>query len=186
MRMLIAIALLGAQALHAQNLVTNPDFDTSIEQWQLSGIGTISHVADDGAPAPGALRLDRPDEARGNSTLVLSACIPVDKGMHFDLIGNIKLIEGSSANISAIGYSDAGCSTVIGTVGPVLTTSTADGTWQAFSATDFVLPDNVGSIIVRLSAGVGFPETLIAALFDHVGFGPTGSVPVTLQSFRID
>lgn len=189
MRLSIGIVLLCAHAAHAQNLVPNPDFDTGVEPWQMvpGAIGTVTHVPDDGSPAPGALRLERPDESnRGSSTAAISACMPVDADTRFDLIGSVKLVVGNSASVQVTGYSSVDCSGSIVSFDPVLSTQAADGLWHSFSATDFPLPDTVGSVVVRLNSGVAFPATQSVALFDHIGFGPTGSVPVTLQSFRID
>lgn len=189
MRILTAsMAAIASCALpvQAQNLVSNPEFDSGIESWELraAGVGTIVHVADDGSPEAGSLRLDRADETRGNSTSAWSECIVVDPAVRYDLMGNVKPVLGP-ATVFLVTFGDDLCVDTLGSA-EFLTWDTPDAEWHALEASDFALPGNVGGVRVQLMIGATFPETLAGALFDHIGFGPTGSVPVTLQSYSVD
>lgn len=192
MRRLAALAtalLLRVPAADAENLVPNPDFDAGIDHWSLLGNpsgATISYVADDGSPAPGALRIDRPDQNRGNSTTAVSDCIVVDPSIHYDLMVSVKVLTGAVGYAYLSVFSDAQCGEPIGPAVQVLQWDGADAIWHELEALDFALPDATASLRIAVSVGVPYPETLSAVLFDHVGLGPTGTVPVTLQTFVVD
>jgi hypothetical protein len=186
MRRLAVLFLLGASIAQAQNLVQNPDFDTGTEHWEPASNATISWVADDGSPEPGSMRFNV-SVARGTSTSVASDdCIAVDPSIHYDLLGAFKLIAGSYVQLFFYTFGDAACTEAAEFGDPSISVTTADGAWHDAMVSDFALAPDVGSVQVVLAVGVPYPETEAAAMVDHIGFGPTGSVPVTLQSFDVD
>jgi hypothetical protein len=76
-------------------------------------------------------------------------------------------------------YSDAACETPID---PVSTASVdANGEWQELALTDTALPDGTLSARVVLYASLGSDDSVGDALFDHVAFGPTGTVPYAVD-----
>jgi hypothetical protein len=131
------------------------------------------------------LRLDRP-ETRGTSTSIVSDCIAVDQTMHYDLKANMQLVIGGGASVFLSFYSGTSCTAPIAGDAPYLHFTVVDGNWHPAAANDFAMPVGAVGVRVNLGTGVAYPQTRCAALFDHIGFGPTGSVPVMLQSFDID
>lgn len=186
MRMLAAIFLLGASIAQAQNLVPNPDFDTGIDHWETLPNGEISWIADDGSPEPGAMRLNLAT-ARGNSTQARSDCLAVDPSVHHDLAAALQLIAGVSVHIYFVVYDNPTCADPpLGGGDPNAQVTTADGLWHDVMIADFALLPEAESARIVIGTGATYPDTNGVALIDHVGFGPTGSVPVTLQSFGVD
>lgn len=186
MRTLAAFLLFGASVAQAQNLVPNPDFDTGIDGWSTVPNGAIEWVADDGSPDPGALRL-RLADARGNSTSTQSDCFAVDPSVHHDLAASLKLVAGVEAHIYSVVYVDPTCADpVAGGVDYYGQVTTADGLWHEVMVADFPLAPEAVAARIFVGTGAPYPDTNAVALADHIAFGPTGSVPVTLQSFDVD
>lgn len=204
-RSIALFALCMVSSAQAQNLVTNPDFDTDIAQWLLSvGVGSITHDASEGSPSPGAMRFvgsaprvglsdeqqgtslaGREDGARGTSNNSRSACIPAAGGTRYDLFAQIKIISGAAGSAGVIFFPETDCSGS-STFGGVVQSTIVDGTWRTISSVDFEAPSGTQSAQVFLTLGVGFPATQFLGFFDTVRFGPTGTVPVTLQSFEVE
>jgi hypothetical protein len=186
MRTLAAFLLIGASIAQAQNLVPNPDFDTGIDGWSTLSNGTIEWVADDGSPDPGALRL-RLADARGNGTEALSGCFAVDPSMHHDLAASLKLIAGIEAHIFFVVYDNPTCADPpVGGADYYAQVPTADGLWHDVMVADIPLAPEAVAARIFIGTGAPYPDTNAVALADHIAFGPTGSVPVTLQSFGVE
>jgi hypothetical protein len=176
----------AATPLSAQNLISNPDFNTDVSGWQAGGGGaapglfpTVTLDMTEGSPAPPSGRFSAPV----NSTMANSLCLPVNAAQRHDLSIAVKAALGPPS-ISVETYRDASCGFdffVPGLV-PGQFCSPADGNgWMRCSKANFALP--AGTTHVRLSLGYG-----IATVFyvDNARFGPAGTVPVALQAFSVD
>jgi hypothetical protein len=168
--------VLAPFAAQAANLVENPDFNSGLDGWSLaSEAGTVDIDADNGFPSAPALHL------AGDSTsgaAAQSACIMIDDSANVDLRA-LVLPSGGTAALVVQPYSDAACETPID---PVSTASVdANGEWQELALTDTALPDGTLSARVVLYASLGSDDSVGDALFDHVAFGPTGTVPYAVD-----
>jgi hypothetical protein len=168
--------VLAPFAAQAANLVENPDFNSGLDGWSLaSEAGTVDIDADNGFPSAPALHL------AGDSTsgaAAQSACIMIDDSVNVDLRA-LVLPSGGTAALVVQPYSDAACETPID---PVSTASVdANGEWQELALTDTALPDGTLSARVVLYASLGSDDSVGDALFDHVAFGPTGTVPYAVD-----
>ena len=174
MRFCLSLAVLGAgfataSVAHAAgSLVPNADFDTGLEGWTQLGTGTASFDGSVGIPTPGSAHLV-PDSAGGMG--LVSACIEVDNSVSMDL--RVNAFGGAgyvSAGVNA--FSDSGCTTALSTIGtpalPVLN--------MELNLFDFALPARTHSANLSLSAFSISGGTLADAHFDHVEFGPTGTL----------
>ena len=176
-------ALVGAT--HAANLVGNPDFDSGLEGWTLasaSGPGTFTVDTATGAPSAPSIHLV-PDPATAFGIAVQSNCIAIDTSQNVDLLFNMKATSGwGYANVDA--YSDASCGTLLSALGTPA--YGANGQWGPYSLPNAALPAGTHSARVVLVSSMGSLGSPGDAHFDHIAFGPTGSTPVTLQTFDID
>ena len=90
----------------AANLVSNPDFDTSLDGWAVSaGDGAIAPDETPGLPAAPSMRVT----AGGTTpdTTVQSTCMPVDDSNNVDLFANID-VKGGFAVMGFSTYSARG------------------------------------------------------------------------------
>lgn len=142
---LAAAVLLASQvpAASAQNLLTNPDFDTSLNGWMASSIASWDGTLDaGGSPTSGSAKgvFDAPTET-GNYDVV-SQCVPLTIGVTYHLGGDIYISPGQTASASAyfllVPFPTADCSGPPPPQGPFVTTPpvTAAGTWTV-SSTNF-------------------------------------------------
>jgi len=166
----------------AQNLVPNPNFDSGLDGWtnmqaDTGAIWTLDST--DGSPTAPSGHL----QAGGRpSSLVNSACIAIDTTHNIDLNVDIKSSDAMyPGHVAVYTYGDPACSIA----GDAFVASScaalpADG-WQRCSQINYALPAGTQGVIISLSV-----YYLTSANFDDVRFGPTGTVPVTLQSFDID
>lgn len=180
---LFALNSLGAMA---QNIVPNPDFDVDLSGWTIDPSAQGASLALDsaaGSPGPPSMLL------QGGSTPISSAysnCLPIS-AQTVDLQADIKnppgLPEFYGAVVVLYAYSDVTCTTSL------------DAT---FTNTCFALPINGWLRCSRLNYPLlsGTQAVIVSprvmhfggdqANFDNIRLGPTGTVPVTLQSFNID
>jgi hypothetical protein len=162
--------LVFALSAHADNLVSNPDFDQDLLGWSLGSVsGSISVDHDEGLPDPPSLIL-LGDVATGG--IALSSCITIAAPGNVDMAA---YFDGGTGSISAgaIAYGDAACNIQLGTIDSDPTP--AIGEWSAVGFTDKPLLNGTQSVrvYVRVDAVDG---AISAVLFDHVKFAPSGTL----------
>lgn len=178
----------GATSLPAQNLVTNPGFDSDLDGWSMIH-GSASWSADDccGDANSGSASLP---VVVGAMAMLNSACIGVTPGASYDLVVLAETLAlppdflSGSGTATVTWYDDMASCPYILVNEPGATFQPYTG-WRSFGAT-FVAPATAAAVKVTLMAQAGGLSQGIDVHFDNVRFGPTGSVPVTLQSFEVD
>lgn len=181
--------ILGAGRVQAQNLLTNPNFDADLSGWATTNAsqGVTSWDGGDGSPSAGSVLLS----GVACCSIVVSQCVPVVAGQSYDL--GASLIQGPTApaqtgdgaGVDVRMYSDGACSVppalVTVQVQPALT-----GTWTRYAKGAVVAPPGAQSALFRIFQYnfAGLPNLTSHA--DSAFFGPAGTVPVELQSFRVD
>jgi hypothetical protein len=183
----VFVALASAcTGVFAQNVVPNPQFDSadSLDNWPiLYGLGaTLTLDASDGSPeTPSAFLRAGSSQA----SLAYSTCIPFSPTTAVDLQADIKSDPGAlpdfPGHVSVYAYGDASCSGRADVFAATTCFALSDG-WQRCSNLGLALPQGTSSVNVVLSV----LRLTVSAKFDNIRLGPTGTVPVTLQSFDID
>ncbi|MEO7325283.1 MAG: hypothetical protein ABIW82_10695 [Dokdonella sp.] len=178
------VLCLGPVMASAANLVANPNFDADVAGWTLDSTangGSFTLDSGDGSPVPPSGFL----QSGGTpNTIVRTDCIVVSGLQNIDMHADIKpSFQDPMRNpeIMAHTFSDSTCSSAMPTY--IFTDAcivlSAPG-WERCSTVNHPLPPGTQSVVVSISVSI------INANFDNIGFGPTGTVPVTLQSFNID
>jgi hypothetical protein len=163
----------AAGAAHASNLVPNPEFDDGLDGWSLgTETGSLAIVANDGIPA--APSIDVAGDASTLAAIALSSCIVIDDSTNVDFFAYVKSIAGNPlAGVQA--YSDAACTAPLSAIG--VAPGNERPFWREISFTDTPLPTGTHSVQVLLTMEAGAVGDPAEALYDHVAFGPTGTIP---------
>lgn len=185
--LLVMIAAPTALAAPLQNLLPNGDFDTDITGWSTlppSGDSPVWSAEDCcGDASSGSIEL----RAVVTSVIAGSSCIAVTGGAAFDLVTMVdtRPIGGqlTQAGIQIRWYSDAGCTMEAGS-SQSWSLGNQQG-WRRFGTSMTAPADAMAAAIVLTAVGQGLSSG-IDAFFDDVAFGESGTVPVQLQSFRVD
>ena len=160
----------AAVAAQAANLIENPDFSDALEGWSVGPAGAISLKASDGLPAAPSLDLAASGTEVGSA---VSSCIPIDASASVDFHAFVKGVTGLTA-VGLFVYSDAACTTSIQTLS---TQAFRVGhAWFPIGFNETELPDGTGSVQVFLAVAAGTGDAAAETLFDHVAFGPTGTL----------
>jgi hypothetical protein len=173
----IALAVLLAtgaatSAAHASNLVENPDFDNGLDGWSLaSPAGTVELDTTTGLPSAPSLRLL--GDQISAEVAAQSSCIEIDDSTNVDLRAFVKP-AGGILYVGVQAYSDNACATALDIVQSE--GRNANPPWGTIGFANTPLPDGTASVRVVLSAAIT-EFSAGDALFDHVEFGPTGSLP---------
>jgi hypothetical protein len=162
-----ALASINTQAA---NLIQNPDFnaDTGTTGWSGSPIDitfTLDSTTGD------------PDAPSGNivttalSGDVVSNCMAIGTSQNVDFSVNLRInddpgVHGAGARL--VSFTGNDCTGDSTTAASLLTFSNA---WTSLSKTNFALPAGTQSALVHIESG-----TITNINFDHVLFGPTGTV----------
>jgi hypothetical protein len=157
----------------AHNLVRNPDFTQWLTDWTLP-FGATANVGPDlsiGSPAPPSAHLS------GNGVLgkvsIESQCLPADALTSVDFRFDTRVLAGVVWGGIAE-YSDADCTDLIDVAAtPQATPSQA---WTTLALSDLPLVAGTRSVAINMSA---YPADGAAdgdAYFDHVAFGPAGTL----------
>jgi hypothetical protein len=162
--------IFAAGAAQAANLVENPDFNDALEGWSVGTAGAISLKAGDGLPAAPSLDLASSGADIGSA---ISACIPIDDSAHVDFHAFVKGVSGLTA-VGLFVYSDPACATSLQT----LSTQAfrVGNAWFPIGFNDTELPDGTRSVQLFLAVAAGTFDAAAETLFDHVAFGPTGTL----------
>lgn len=198
------ILLLLAHAAAAENLLANPDFDRN-----KGLIGWNTKMAVDTCPmntdcghmyASQSECCGRANSGAASSTSAfsqfdeLSQCVSgIQPNTAYDASVWIQLTPSSGLDLApkpgfgVAWYASADCS------GPTLsnaTTSVTAASWKQFSLPNIMSPAKVGSARFSLFASYQGDRIIggnaVRTDFDSAVFGPSGTVPVELQSFSID
>jgi hypothetical protein len=163
----------AASAAHASNLVPNPELDDGISGWSLgTATGALGIVETTGIPSAPSLRVTgdttTPDAA------ALSSCIRIDESTHVDFFA--YALSGAGNPVAGVqAYSDTACAA------PLDSIATAPGGelpyWREIGFTDQALPAGTHSAQVVLTSEAGASGGLGDLLYDHIAFGPTGTIP---------
>ncbi len=97
---LAAVLLLASQApaSSAQNLLTNPDFDTSLSGWQaFSPASWDATLNDAGAAMSGSAKGVFNSPSADGFNLVVSQCVPLVVGLTYHIGGSIYISPGATA-----------------------------------------------------------------------------------------
>jgi hypothetical protein len=177
---MLAALLLQCASAQAANLVTNPNFTTDVNGW--TNAGGLTWDASDGDPAPGSAHITAATSGSSNSS-----CIVIAAPQNIDLFANIEVASGA-AFVEAVAFTDTGCLT--GGTSFAFTATSSSSVWQQFSATNVALPSGTNSVLIQLFASLptvpgAAPVAPVDAHFDQIQFGPTGTLPVRLQSFDV-
>jgi hypothetical protein len=174
---LLAAGALLAFSASAANLITNPDFTTGLDGWTVSdGDGTATLDNSTGSPAAPSIQLVAGGTAPNMS--VESSCMQIDDSNHVDLYMNINGASGFAiGSISA--FSDTACTVGLSAINSDAYAATQ--AWGTYSMSDVVLPPDTRSAKVVLTAGMGSSTTQGDANFDHIAFGPTGTVTASVN-----
>ena len=159
-----------ANAAVAQNLVVNPDFTAGLEGWSLySDDGHVFANDADGFPSPPSMRVTGASSITGAA--VATSCIAIDDTGTFDLSFNVNAIAGQ-AMASVVTYADADCTMQVASVSsdafdPI-------SIWRVVSVPSLALTGSGARIVlVANPAPTGGRGD---AQFDHVAFGPHGTL----------
>ncbi len=191
----LAVLAYGAPAA-AQNLLTNPDFTSSLSGWSSIGTGTATYSATIGSTALGAVVLS----ADIGQTVTIAQCVTVSAASAYDLKHHSHYSGGggpsSSTAVLVRFFSGAGCTgTDLGTLG-VNSNPAVSGinTTNWVSRELLSLAPPAGSVSARVEQSLDYwtvpvrpavvpsPATVYG---DHSFFGLTGT-PVSLQTFDVE
>lgn len=182
-------ALAGtAPHVHAANLLANSEFDTDLSGWSVL-TGNAEWSAEDccGSPASGSASLPIVDAGH---SIVASDCVAVDPGAAYDLVlfaETLSIPPGflDGHGTASVWWFRSGEACLFASEASGNIEIPAANGWRSFGST-MTAPDDAVSARVALTAEIAGLSVAIDAHFDHVLFGPTGSVPVTLESFVVD
>ncbi|HEY6985948.1 MAG TPA: hypothetical protein VH375_07685, partial [Rhodanobacteraceae bacterium] len=162
-----------AFAASAGNLIVNPDFNEGVDGWTTitAGNGTATLDTTKGSPAAPSIRMLAIPAA--STVSVASSCMQIDGGS-VDLYVNIDGTTGY-AFTSINSYSDPNC--VFGLRAEDSQSYPATQSWDTYSMTGVNLPPGTRSAKVVLAVTMGASGDAGNANFDHVQFGPSGTVP---------
>jgi hypothetical protein len=171
---LFVLGFVSANIAHAANLVPNPDFDSGLDGWTQTGTGSATIDDSFGLPQPPSAHLV------ADSTLGIgleSSCMEVDDSVHSDFYMNAGGTAGYfGASIQT--FSDTACSNMLDSID---TEAIRGGDLRIFGLYDFALPDGAKSAKILLIGSAISLGQLPDVHFDHIGFGPTGTVPSAIN-----
>ncbi len=181
------LTVLGMGRLDAANILTNSFFNTDLAGWTTyPGAYTVAHDPTMGANAPGSIRFTTTATAVNSG---VAQCVAVSPSTSYDVLAHFRVETGSAlpnVRIQVQWFQDAACGSYVPGYPPITNTPTiAFDTWQSTSIAGLASPSNALGAMVTIV--VHTPSGGVAQLwYDDVQFGPTGSLPVTLQSFAVE
>jgi hypothetical protein len=162
-RVLVIALLYGAAAAApaaAQNLLTNPGFDSDLSGWDdNSGSGTFDATRDaDGSPTSGSVRKLQNVTANNTAPFMVRQCVTagVVDDAAYNLGARIRMNQAPAGGETRIGFSFHGNLTCQFDVlaGGELLTSTASSAWQLVSHSPIAPPGTQSiSIFIDFRAG---------------------------------
>ncbi|HVZ23480.1 MAG TPA: hypothetical protein VG871_20550, partial [Vicinamibacterales bacterium] len=177
------LAVLGAGALFslsaaAANLVENPDFTSGVDGWTTitAGNGTATLDTTTGWPSAPSIRLAA--NPADSDVSVSSSCMTLPDSGNVDLYVNIKGTSGVAIGIINT-YGDDACTDGLSAINSE--SFPATGEWATYSMTDVILPEGTRSAKIVLTASASPSGNAGDVNFDHVLFGPTGTVTASVN-----
>ena len=185
-------ALVSTVLAHAGgDRVVNGSFNTDLTGWTptTGSGGTIAIDAADGAPSAGSVRLTSPD-----STAIASLfqCIDFVPTGPIDFKGDAftESVAGNAVSILRLTpYDMPGCAgNVLGNFNASLIGSEpgTNGTWEQFGFLTATISTSTQSVGISVRNYASTPGDAIDILWDHIQFGPSGTLPVELESFAVE
>jgi len=181
--LVLCLAATGATPALAQNLIVNSTFDSDYSGWA----GGAQWVADDccGNPSSGSVNTHQFEA-------LISNCSNVTGSSSYDLTFWSKFVLVNPSLPDPNGYAyvewmdapNCGGTAIDFPDFPNLAPG-AGAAWHQVGAT-FVAPANAQSVQIQLGSSNCGLSCGGDTYFDDIAFGPAGTVPVELQSFRID
>jgi hypothetical protein len=167
---LVLAALAVGGSVFAQNLITNPNFDTDISSWLYTGTSAFSTQDAEGSPASGSVAItNNYPSAFVGQAIYSSPCVAVTPGDHYSYGGKFLLPTGQESDAYAETamelYSDGGCTTILNgeaspSVGP-------KDSWQSVVQDNLAIGAGVHSIrIGALIATGNNPSPPLIGYFD--------------------
>jgi hypothetical protein len=185
---LAALAALAARTAVAANLLSNPDFDNGVAGWVPRTPGhDVLAIVPDGSPTAPALDIS-PVVPPGGDGIAYSECVTISTPtVDLIVIGKLPTVEPTVLGLASIVFftsSDCAVSTDI-IDNNYLDWTSADVGWVEKSLLNKTVPAGTmsASIYLRSDSGPGESKHM---LFDHIRFGPSGSVPVELFQFGVN
>lgn len=181
------LLLLASASAQAQNLLSNPGFDTDLTGWfeGEGSQGSVTPQGGDGDTAPGSAQFD----ATACCTLSISQCLAVDPSTDYEFGGSVKLAGATvpAGGDEGLGFdlqwsSDATCTAPVGTA--ALNVPNTDAWVRHVGAA--TSPGNAQSVLFRARQFNFVAPHSLSARVDDTVFGPAGTVPVELQQFSVD
>lgn len=172
----VLLPLAIAPPAPAANLLLNPNFDADASGWAYGVIG-VTHISDEGWPAPGALRFDN----SACCTRAASQCVAVIGGVVYEFGAALRqgpLAPGQAGDgigLDVSWYDNADCSHPALPGGEELAPTVGAG-WSIHAKFEAVAPETARSAWVRIRqynfAGlVGFVSYADSAFFQPTPFG---------------
>lgn len=191
---LVAVGAIIVADVRAQNLVPHGEFDDGLSDWVMSSSNNGGElVLDTSSGHPLAPSMLMHPGGRPY-TIADHACIEIDSSQAFDVHAwlnrdpqSVPQPSVTGVSIGIFPYAQPACEQALGAGSgfgfsyddcPV---GGADG-WRYCALVGHSFDPQVRSVRIEFSVGA----QVTSGSVDHLEFGPTGSVPVTLQSFRID
>ena len=174
----------------SQDLIVNGHFHTDINGWTLVGVGTqawdpLDWLAD---PSSGSIRITNTSPA-ANQPTGSAQCILLTPSGTYEFGAHVRFPTGQALGGGGVAvgwFNNTTCTNPpISTANTPPVFSTTTDTWvESFSsgvpAPAGTVAVGVGPGVVKLGAGGS-----TAGLFDRVRFGPTGTTPVSAQTFTV-
>jgi hypothetical protein len=187
----VAILLAVVQAASAANLIANSEFDTDLSGWSMqTGVSEWSPEDCCGSPTSGSASLPLIDTA---SATLVSDCVDVTPGAAYDLVLFAEtrpippgFLGGHGVASVAWVRNGQSCIEALPASGqPQIDIPAEDDGWRSFGMTVTAPADAIAARVTLFGELAGL-SVAVNLHFDHALFGPTGSVPVTLQSFYVE
>jgi hypothetical protein len=170
-RIVLVLSTAWSTCASAANLVSNPDFTAGLLGWSLASESGEMTLDPQGFPGAPALRVTGGNAISGAEAQ--SACIPINSATAFDFRFNAYAVAGqASARMET--YADADCLTMLGAIGTQPGGPAND--FVAHSLTNVMLHTGARSARIVLASTPSASGGRGDVLFDHVGFGPAGTL----------
>lgn len=160
----LAALLLAATPASAQNLLTNPHFDTDLTGW--TGLATFDGTRDaNGSPSSGSASVA---VTTPTFLVLLRQCIPAAQNTSYDFGGQAFIQQapaGGAVGVSLAFTSDSTCTSSLGSAGTGSPVS-AVGAWGSSTGTAVSPPGTAGALLLVGFSGTGnfvvnFDETFV-------------------------
>jgi hypothetical protein len=175
LRALACVAFLASGTAHAQNLLTNPGLDFDLQGW--NHMLYVTHVADDGWPAPGAMRFS----SDFCCTQAASQCVPVVGGESYEFGAALRRGElmpgqfGDGVGMDVLWFTTSDCSGPGMPEGAELAPAVSTG-WEFHLQADVSAPAAAQAALVRVRQYNFAALTGLVGFADSVVFQPSPAI----------